>query len=75
MTNYEFEAWLIVNKEAVETDWKDYVDSVGITELWETTGLTKDSAIALKASDATEAFRDFALSSFEDSRDFSNSGL
>lgn len=75
MSNLEFEAWLSVSKKDVYGDWCEYINSVGIVELWETTGLTRDVAMRLNTSDATEAFREYALAAFEDSRDFSNSGL
>jgi hypothetical protein len=75
MTNLEFEAWLAASKQDIIGDWQNYIDSVGDVECLETLGVTKDSAMALSTSDATEAFREFALQEFEDSRDFSNSGL
>lgn len=73
MTNYEFEAWLSASKKYVEGDWHEFVDSIGDVELFEETGLTRPEAQHLHTNNATEAYRDFALKAFEDSRDFSNS--
>lgn len=75
MKNLEFEAWLSASIKDIECDWLEFIDSVGDVELYEETGLTRPAAISLNTDEATQAFRDFALKAFEDSRDFSNSGL
>lgn len=75
MTNYEFEAWLSASMKDVEGDWRSWIISLGAVECFAETGLDDFDALALKSDAATEAFRDFALQQFEDSRDFSNSGL
>lgn len=72
-----FTSWLASNKEGLMQDWETYVCSCDIHgELQEQTGISsQEEALALLTDTATEAFRDFARTEFDDSRDFSNSGL
>lgn len=73
--NAAFTSWLASNSESMKQEWRHYIASLEEAQCSQELGMYKTEAMALLTDGANEAFREFCKNQFEDSRDFSNSGL